>query len=77
MVRVWDADPGKLLATLLQPPSAITPATDWLIAVPGGFVAASESLDPLLRWQVAGKEVDRETMLPLFRNPEEVARALQ
>jgi WD domain, G-beta repeat/Planctomycete cytochrome C len=77
LVRVWDADAGKLQATLLQPPAVLKAATDWLIAVPSGFVATCEPLRPLLRWQVAGKDVDRDTMLPLFLKPEEVARALQ
>jgi WD40 repeat protein len=76
-VRVWDAGAGKLQATLLQPPAATATATDWLIAVPAGFVAASEPLALLLRCQVAGKEVDRETMLPLILKPDEIARALQ
>ncbi len=77
LVRIWDADAGKLQSTLLQPPVATTPSTDWLIAVPSGFVAASESLAPLLRWQVAGKDADRDRMLPLFLKPDEVAKALQ
>lgn len=77
LVRVWDAEAGKLQATLLQPPAAAKTTTDWLIAVPGGSVASSAPLVPLLRWQVAGKDVDRNSMLPLFLKPEEVAKALK
>ena len=58
-------------------PAATKAVTDWLIAVPSGFVAASEPLSPLLRWQVAGKDVDRDPMLLLFLKPEEVAKGLK
>jgi hypothetical protein len=82
LVRLWDAETAKLRATLLQPPAASTgdddhAATDWLIAVPSGFAAASEPLRPLLRWQAAGKDVATATALPLFLKPGEVAGTLQ
>jgi WD40 repeat protein len=80
LVRVWDAESGtgKLRATLLQPP-AISPAAavDWLIVVPSGCAAASEPLQPLLRWQAAGKDLAPEAARPLYLKPEDVARALQ
>ena len=87
LVRLWDAEPARLRATFLQPPgigavasanaSVSIPATDWLIAVPAGFVSASGPIRPLLRWQAAGKNIAPATLLPLFHKPEEVARALQ
>jgi hypothetical protein len=77
LVRVWDADAGKLQATLLQPPAATGPGADWLIAVSSGFVNTSEPLRGLLRWQVAGKEVEPDTVRSWFLKPDEVAKALQ
>jgi WD40 repeat protein len=77
LVRVWDAEAGKLQATLLHPPATTKPATEWLVAIPNGFVAASRPLIPMLRWQAAGKDVNRDPLLPLFLKPEEVAKALK
>jgi hypothetical protein len=80
LVRVWDAESGtgKLRATLLQPPAIAPPAAvDWLLVVPSGYAAASEPLQPLLRWQAAGKDLAPEAARPLYLKPEDVAKALQ
>ncbi len=77
LVRVWEAESGKLETTLVQPPAATTTATDWLIAVPSGFVAASEALLPLLRWRIGGKEINRDAAQALYFKPDEVAKAIQ
>jgi hypothetical protein len=77
LVRIWDADAGKLQATLVHPPAAESAQADWLIVVPSGFAAASEPLVPLLRWNVGGKEADRSAARSLFLQPDEVAQAVQ
>src|SRR5262249_19943573 len=77
LVPGWESEAGKLRGRLPQPPAATTAPTNWLIAVPSGFVAASEPLHPLLRWQVAGKEIDRAAALTLFLRPDEVSKAVQ
>jgi hypothetical protein len=77
-VRVWDAESAKLKATLLQPPaSTAAAAIDWLIILPSGQVAASEPLEPLLRWQSAGKELPSADALRFYFKPDEVAEALR
>jgi hypothetical protein len=77
LVRLWDAEAGKLQAILLQPPATTKPGAEWLIAVPSGFLNASDPLRGLLRWQAAGKEIDPASAATLFFKPDEVARALQ
>jgi WD40 repeat protein len=79
LVRVWDADAGMLQATLLEAPAATEsgPGTDWLIAAASGFANASEPLRGLLRWRVAGKEVDPDAARSWFLKPDEVAKALK
>ena len=58
IVRVWDADSGKLRATLLQPPSPSPSNFDWLILTPGGYLHASPEMRELTRWRIGGADVD-------------------
>ena len=48
LVRVWNAETGNLLATLLQPPGG------WLSVSPTGEVAGSSELMTILRWKSGG-----------------------
>lgn len=77
VVRVWDADTGKLRATLLQPPSPSPPTADWLVLTPNGYLHASPELHELVRWQIGGTDVDGTIPWSVFGREDEVAHQLQ
>jgi WD40 repeat protein len=80
LARVWDANSGKLLATLVQPPSGSddpSDAVEWLAVAPGGYLAASPGLAPLVRWNVGGRDVTGDAPRAAFDRPDALARALR
>ncbi len=76
VVHIWDADSGKLRATLLQPPGDNPDALEWLAVAPSGFVASSPALSKLLRWRVGGTEVSNIAAEAVFSDAAALARAL-
>jgi WD40 repeat protein len=77
LVRVWDADKGTLRATLLQPPGPSPGQAQWLGLAPGGPIAGSPDLLPLVRWRVGGVEVPPAIPTARLVQPDQFARSLR
>jgi WD40 repeat protein len=76
LVRLWDPASGRLLVTLLGV-SGEGERLEWLEATPEGYVASSEDLPALARWQAGGQPVSAEPIWKALRQPELLARAVQ
>ncbi len=59
LVRLWDAESGRLLVVLVQPPSLAysarseptTNQTEWFVTCPEGYVAGSSGLIETVKWR--------------------------
>ena len=83
LVRLWDAASGRLLATLVQPPTAAAspgaaPAPpDWLAITPGGQVAASPNLLRMAQWRAGAVILPVQAARAACDCPEAVAQAMR
>ena len=72
-VLIWETATGRPLVSLVSGGGA--DAIDWLALTPEGFAAGSDSFVASGQWRSAAQLPPAESLWPVLRRPEQVAKA--
>ena len=77
LVRVWETETGRPLATLIAPASPDPATPQWMAITPEGYYHASGELAALARWRTGGQAVSGDVLRATLEHAEMVQKALR
>ena len=76
LVRLWETETGRALATLITPPSPDPAKPQWIAATPEGYYNASDDLAAIARWRTGGQPVAGGILTSVLHQADPVRKAL-